>query len=366
MHILTLCLALGASVGSDDPQFEPVEARVFAIAGTDVQVSLPLPAVQEAPQRLAALQRTRGELLFAADMGSADVRLLVAGTPAGQFDAREWRRIGLGERMAGTFTWDEGHMAFSEGVRPLTLPYRDVDRQAFLVAAGAMLHVHVVALESGEGERFGRERFEQLVRGARFALVRRGAWDDLPAEYRELSHEACVRADSIGWLLGRAESPEATWLDHFTLAEHALSQQIAGLGVARHAQMAHDALAALPQPAREERMALALTLDALGLVQVMSGDVAAGAERIQRALAIVRELESRAQWAILADLALARAAQQDAEGVVRYLTQAYEGDPTVRARFARHVLFDPLRKDERVAPLLTLQRQGSPGRSLGR
>jgi hypothetical protein len=378
MILDALLLALQTPAAQAQPARAPAEARVFAVPGTDVQVRAALPGLIDVPERLAGLRKAQGEmLLYACDLGSPDVRVMLRGGPAATLPAEEWRRLGLGERNAGAGLFVVGRAACSELIRSLNPPYRDVDRQAFVVVAGAMVNLQVVALEHTDPEALGRGGFGALVEGLRYAVVRRGSWEDRPQRWLDLSHEACLRADGVAWLAEQAAAEKAGWIEHLALAEHATALRDATVDVAAHAEAARVHLAALEKPGRPERSALMLAQDLQGLALAHEGDgkqddahqreaLAHAEEHLRDALSIAKELGGVAEAGITADLALLRAAAHDAEGCAELLDAAFAQDPGLKARLVHDPLLDPVRNDERVAPLLKLPKPPPAGRQLGR
>ncbi len=364
---LLVCMALQGAVPVQTPAQPAVDpVSVLPVPGTDLAVRLEIAGLAYDPATVAGLRKNESDrLILTGTVGSKDHRLRVSGSPAGALDGAAWRKALLGDRIVGAGLFDVAGHACSETVRWLNPPYRDVDRQAFIVANGAFVHLHIVALENTDPEAFGRKSFDPIVASARFAVVRRGAWADLPARYLELSHEACTRADGLDWLAGLAGAEQAGWIERLVYTQHALAQRARDVDLAPHARAVLAHLGSIEQRTRSDRNCIMLAEDALGLALARAGDADGAWSHLQAALTVAKALDNGSQWGITMDLALARAAVGDVEGAFEHFADALDHDPWLRERSFRDPLFDPVRKDERIGPFLLPPRPPPQGQSLG-
>lgn len=344
--------------------------RTLAIAGTEVQVRLPLPGWHDDETRLKLLRQTGGEHVLATGTlgqpGTDDVRVTIMGGPAAGKSGDDCRKGVLGERLLGMGIGTVGGYASAQTIRSLNPPYREVDRHVFLVGADAMAHVQVIALEHEEPERFGDQGFEAIAKGARFAVVRRTAWDDLPARYLELSNAAAARTDGVAATRDAAAAPGAGWIEKLVALEHAHAVRstepyLIELGTAVRAE-----LAAKSARTREEDAGLLLAEDGLGLALLRAGQVDAAAAHIAAARELAPRFGDRCVAGVAADLACLCAAKKDVDGVVAALTEANAKDPAVRYKLMREPLMDPVRSEPRVDELLKILLKAPSNRRLGR
>jgi hypothetical protein len=143
----TLLLALTPSVALIGP---------FTVPLTDVQVRFDLPEWKEDALVLANLRKNGGEhVLTTGEIGSSALRLTLVGGPSRNKTSADCRAGLLGGRLTGMSQTEVEGYAAAETIRFLNPPYREVDRHAFIVTGGAMVHVQAIALEGEEVEKFG-------------------------------------------------------------------------------------------------------------------------------------------------------------------------------------------------------------------
>lgn len=337
------------------------------IAATDVQVRLTVPAWESDDARLALLRKNGGAHILAAGLfGAPELRVTFVGGPAHGMDGAACRAGVLGDRLLGMGVSEVAGFAVAATIRDLNPPYREIDRHAFLLGAGAMVHMQVIALEQADPEKFGDAGFEQILKSTRFAVVRRTDWDDLPERYLELSNAAARRTDGAAWLHTEAAKPGADWLTKMAALEHATASRSTEDWVI---QMGADVRAELmlkTERSRAEDAALLSIEDGLALALLRAGEIDAAQEHADVATRLATRFGDRTVASVSTTSACLRAVKKDADGVVTILTKANEVDPTLRYRLQAEKLLDPVREDERVADLLTVVLQRPSGRTIGR
>ncbi|MBL8861251.1 MAG: hypothetical protein JNK02_04485 [Planctomycetes bacterium] len=349
------------------PADEPVATRVLPIAATDVQVRLPLPGWRDDVERRELMRKSSGEYLLAAGwLGSDDVRVTIHGGPAPSLDGDACRKGALGDRLIGMGISTIAGFAAAERVHALNPPYREHDRHVFLIGAGALAHVQAIALEGEPPDEFPPEAFEAIARGARFAVVRRTAWDDLPAAYLELSHLAALRADGVAWLRERASAEGADWIVRLAATEHAHAAHVGEAWVAELARSLLTQLGARETRDRHEQAGLFLAEDGLALALARAGAHEEAAAHASRARSLAASFGARALAGVSATEACVAAARADADLVVKHLEAAYAQDPALRYRLQREPLLERVRADPRVTKLLEVKLAPRSGRSFGR
>lgn len=363
MLILATAVACLTSLSLDTPG----ATRTYSIAATDVQIRLPLPDWRVDEPRLELLRKGGGaHVLDAGYLGSTDdIRVTLIGGPAPEMDGEAARKGVLGDRLLGMGLSTVAGYATAQTIRTLNPPYREFDRHAFLLGANAMAHIQIVALEQGDPEKFGDAGFEKILSGARFAVVRRTAWDDLPPRYIELSNAASPRPDAIAWLREQAAAPGAGWIEKLVLVEHAHAARSTEPFTLELGTAVRTELLAKPTRTRAEDAGLLLAEDGLGLALLRAGDTAAAEEHLLAALTLASSFGDRAVAGVMTGLACARAAKKDVDGVVKLLEEAYAKDPSLRYRLQREPLIDPVRADPKVVEMLKIVLKAPSNRSLG-
>ncbi len=349
------------------PIFPAGTPMTLPVAATDVQVRLTVPAWETDDARLELLRRNGGAHILAAGFfGSPDLRVTLVGGPGQDMDGAACRQGVLGDRLLGMGTSEVAGFATAATIRDLNPPYREFDRHAFILGAGAMVHMQIIALEQGEPEKFGDARFEEILSSVRFAVLRRTDWDDLPERYLELSNTAAHRTDGAAWLHEQAAKPGAGWPAKLAALEHAHAERSTEDWLI---QMGADVRAELmmkPERTRAEDAALLTIEDGLTLALLRAGEIDAAQEHLDAAVLLASRFSARTVASVSTTVACLRAAKKDADGVALLLTKAYEVDPALRYRLLRETLLDPVREDKRIAELLKVALQRPSGRTLGR
>lgn len=336
------------------------------ITATDVQIRFTAPAWDSDPARAELLEKTAGKHLLAAGFfGSNDVRVTIIGGPASDVDGDACRKAVLGDRLLGMGIATVAGFATAATIRELNPPYREFDRHAFVLGAGAMAHVQIVALEQGDPERFGDARFEALLASVRFAVLRRTDWDDMPEAYLELSNAAAARADGPAWLRERAQKPGASWITKLAAVEHAHAIRSTEDYVLELGGEVRAELLSKPERTHAEDAGLLLAEDGLAMALLRAGEIDAAQEHLEIAIALATRFSPRTIASIAASTACLRATKKDTDGVVAILTKAYEQDPSLRYRLQHEPLLEPVRGDARMAELLKVVLQMRSGRQLG-
>jgi len=364
--MLTLAPAVFAALAFSSVE-TPVSPLTLSIASTDVQVRLPIEGWIDDPIRLGLLRRSGGEFVLAAGyIGSDDLRITIHGGPVPSMDGAKARQGALGDRLLGMGLSTISGYAAAKTMRQLKAPYREFDRHVFMIGAGALAHVQVIALEGEDPEKFGDARFEQVVGDSRFAVVRRTDWDDLPARYLELSHAAAMQKDGAGWLLVQANLETADWIVKLAAFEHAVAAQSKDEDVLVLGGEIRSHLISREERTREENAALLLVEDGLGLTQLRTGDAENAPEHLALALELAQKFGPRAVARMSLSLACVPAQKKDADGVVTLLEAAYAVEPALRYRFQHEPLLAPVHDDPRVQKLLEVRLDAKSNRSLGR
>jgi hypothetical protein len=281
-------------------------------------------------------------------------------------DGDACRKGVLGDRLLGMGVADVAGYATAQTIRYLNPPYREIDRHAFLLGANTMAHLQVIALEQADPEQFGDAKFKAILESARFAVVRRTAWDDLPERYLELSSTASRREGGAAWLRERATAPDADWITKLAAAEHAHAQRSTEAYVAELDAAVRAELSAKSERTRAEDAGLLLAEDGLALAYLRAGDPAAAEAHVNAAVALAPKFGAHAEASVAMTVAFLRAAKKDIDGVVALLAEMNAADPALRYRLMREPLLDPVRADERVSEELKILLKAPTNRKLGR
>lgn len=341
-----MALALLGSAPAIDA--EVVSGRV---AGTSIGFALSVNDFPRDDVGLTALRKTYGETAVWRGLrqpGDTTVNII---TVHGKIHtSAEWRDIILGNKKVGAGLFDIDGTACAEQVRELTFPYRSVGWHAYVTAHDACVDVHAFTTAKGDELGITKDEFEKIVKSVRFAIVRRGAWNDFSERYLELSRQALASDDGIAWLKEQlASAPKDDRAAALALAEHMMEAKADPAELVKAFTLAAAPSASAEKPSAKLVFARALALDGLGVASLQLGKPEEALARLleSRELGTTASLTARA--GIAYDLAAAYAANKDVEHAMQQLKIAVALEPIWLGFAARDSLFDAVRAEPAFA-----------------
>lgn len=225
---------------------------------------------------------------------------------------------------------------------------------AFVVAGGYAFDLSFSAsIEPGRPDKLTREYFEQVVRSIRFALVRRGTWDDLPGEVIDLMSETAFCLPTwIDCMEHRTKERADDWAVHFVMAE-----MLKHVGAPEKAQAeayarAITLLEVRKDPPRLERFVRVLAEDGLGLALADMDKVAESIPHFRKGYDVASELDVPARAGLAYNLACSYARVADGEKAVEFLKKAVAVDGSYLKRATEDRDFAKVREDKTFQDLL--------------
>ncbi len=218
------------------------------------------------------------------------------------------------------------------------------DYHAYTCAAGYCFDLHVSRISPDGQEGLPRAEFERIVQTMRILLLRRG-W----AEYYpdELGYQMTLAALSgpgrQGWKVNYLPKHAGEWTANFVEAEFLhndrapLEQQIACY------EQALEQLGKLEKPGPKERFGWAMACDGLSLALYDGKRFADSIAPLQKACALLTELDRRERAPLFYNLACAQALTKHDKEALAALQKAIEVEPRFRDNAAKDEDFAALR-----------------------
>lgn len=354
MTLLAFLAASTLSLASVEPK-----DVIFRAGGTYLNVKLELDGFETDVKGFDALRRRYRD--FAVAYGQVAPKgvtfsILASLDDTGGATSADWRKRTLANTLAGAGLFEVQGVACSEQARDIGEPFVQTSLHAFALAGDRMFDLHVNFIAEKDKPLVARADFERMVAGARFAIVRRGAWAEYGAPTLAAMHEHLAQGPSgLEALRERAKAADAAPSVHFALAELARSRTI---GAAKPEELlelhraAANAYAALAQPSASDTFERAVALDGEGLA-LLDLDRAQDASN---PLAIARELlastQSTARGPIAYDLACAQARAGEAKLALATLAEAVALEERFRAQAAADKDFATLKDDAAFVELV--------------
>lgn len=210
------------------PVAAPPTATVLHMATTGVAVRLELPEFVPDPAVLTSLKRRFGDRGLMQGKLRGDSTILVVSAYGELRSSQEWRASLMAGRLAGLGQFDVGATACTEASKELEAPYSNLSWHAFLTMADTCFDVTIGSLAKDGVAPFMRADLDALVKSARFAIVRLGQWEDMPAAVLEHMQAGLARPerDAATFLAERAKSADGGWACALAAAEIGMRMQM--------------------------------------------------------------------------------------------------------------------------------------------
>ncbi|MDZ4773522.1 MAG: hypothetical protein SGI72_10350 [Planctomycetota bacterium] len=210
-----LALALQAPVA------KPMQPVVLQQATTGAAVRLELPDFESDDVVITSLRRRYADRAIAQGKLRGDGTIMVVSAYGEVKPSGEWRKSLMTGKLAGLGQFDVGTTACTEATRDLEAPYVNLSWHAFPTFADTAFDIAIGTLAKDGVSPISRADFEQMIKSARYAVIRLGTFDDMPAPVLEHMHTALMRAenDSAAFLAGMSKATTDDWACALAAAE---------------------------------------------------------------------------------------------------------------------------------------------------
>lgn len=268
----------------------------------------------------------------------------------------EWRKRTLANTLTGAGVFEVQGIACSEHIREIGDPFVQTSWHAFALAGDRVFDLHVNFIAEKDKPLLARADFERMVAGTRFAIVRRGTWDELSAPTLALMHEHLAQGPGgLAALRERARAADATPSVHFALAELARARTTGAPAPAELLELhraAATAAASVAQPSAHDTFERAVALDGEGIALLDLDRPQDALVPLASARDLLGSTASTARGPIAYDLACAQARAGDAKSALATLAQAVALDERFRAQAAADKDFASLKDDAAFVELV--------------
>lgn len=348
---LAIPMAIPAAIGADD-----VVARVST---TGMAVRLALPDFVPDPLVMTALKRRladRAVLQGTAANREGTVKVVAAFGET--LTSEQWRERLLEGQLVGVGKFETGPVACTERTNALQPPYVEVVWHAFPTAADTTFDLSFSILHKGDESAVTRADFESIVSGARYAVLRLGEWDAMPAAVLERMHAGFTHGGSdesaggAAWLAQESQTAKDGWACALAAHEVGMREAMEAAPRLELCDRVIEALSKVEQPDEPTRFALLTASTGRGLAL-------RDLDRLDDALAELKSARKNAQdhgpiavSAAAYYLATAHAARKEAPAAVAALRDAIAGNADWREHTKRDQHFATIGNDADLLELL--------------
>ena len=355
----------GATPGTPLPVVPAEKDTVVArVPGSFLHVAIDIPGFttdERNAKILARIFADRGVLVGAIPSKLTSIELIA--TKLGQETKTDeaWRDENLKDSGAH---WDEFDAAgFACGEISMSLDGSGShDVHAFFVRGGYEFDLHMGETTTGERkEALSRDGFVKMLGTLRFAVVRRGTWEQMPQATLDVMHQAINRKDGWKpWLKERAESARDDYATQFAAAEVSMHFGAPAGELMPYYQRTIEILDARRTPtaplSAPETLALAASEDGLGIALLDAGEPEKAILHFKRALEVAHDLTAPIRAGVTYNLACAHARLGHEEIAITLLLDAEDAQPGALTRASNDKDFDKLRQSKRFLEILSGKR----------
>jgi hypothetical protein len=337
-----------ALLGKDD-----VVARMST---TGMAVALEIPGCRADEAVMKGLTRRMNDRgLYAGKLPDNKTTVKVVTAYGEMNSAKEWRDRLLGDQIVGAGQFDVGAVACTEHSHDLEPPFAELGWHAFMTAGDTVFDFTLFTLRNGDDSPVKKADFERIVKGARFAVLRLGGWDEMPEAVlthmqSAFAHDGEKGDGGAAWLAGQCKPGD--WACALAAEEVGLHEK---MDAAKRLELCDSAIAdlgKLASPGKTEEFA-ALTAESARAIALRDqgkfDDALAAVTKAQGAAATRGVI---AKSALVYDLATIQAGKKDAGAAVTALKKAIEGNPDWRAYATHDPSFMPIGADKALFALL--------------
>lgn len=233
------------------------------------------------------------------------------------------------------------------------------DYHAFFVRGGYQFDLHVgESLTSERRETITREALVKMLETLRFAVVRRGTWEQMPEATLDVMHQAIIRKEGWkAWLKERSEAASDDYATQFAAAEVSrhfgvpVGEQIPFYR--RTIEILDAKIAAKEQLSAKENLALATSEDGFALALLDSGEPEKAIPHLERALQVAHDLTAPIRAGVTYNLACAHARLGHEEIAIARLIESESTQPGALNRARVDKDFDTIRQSKRLQDILS-------------
>jgi hypothetical protein len=338
-----------APLGKDD-----LVARM-STTGMAVALELPGSTVDEAVMKgLTRRMNDRG--VYSGKLPDKKSTVKVVTAYGETKSSKEWRDRLLGDQLVGAGQFDVGPFACTEHNHDLEPPFAEIGWHAFMTAGDTVFDFTLFTLRSGDESPVKKADFERIVKGARFAVLRLGGWDEMPAAVltrmqSAFAHEA-EKGDTSGaaWLAG--ECAKGDWACALAAEEVGLHEK---MDAAKRLELCDSVIADLGKVSasgKTEEFALLTAQSGRALALRDAGKFDDALAAVTKARDAAGAYGAIAKSALAFDLATIHAGRKDAPAAVAALREAIAGNPDWRAYAIHESAFMPIGEDKALFALL--------------
>ena len=359
--LLAAAILLASVQDAPPAKKDTVVARV---PGSFLHVAIDIPGFTLDDRNATILRKIfadRGVLVGAVPSKLASVELLASKVVEATQTDESWRDENLSDsgtrwkqfEAAGTACGELSMMIDGSGSH---------DFHSFFVRGGFQFDLHVGETTTKERqETITKEDFVKMLESLRFAVVRRGTWEQMPEAALDVMHQAIVRKDGWkAWLKERSETAKDDYATQFAAAEVSrhfgaqVEEQIPLYG--RAIELLDARISAKEPLSSKENLALAASEDGLAIALLDSGEPEKALPHLERALRVAQDLTAPIRAGVAYNLACAHARLGHEEHAVARLLESESMEPGAIVRARTDKDFDKIRQSKAFQAILNTDR----------
>ncbi len=350
-------IGLLVAAASLSPALTGKDDVVARMSTTGMAVALELPGCKTDDAVMKGLSRRMSDRgVYAGKLPDSKTTVKVQTAYGETNTSKEWRDRLLGEQIVGAGQFDVGSFACTEHNHDLEPPFADLGWHAFMTAGDTVFDFTLFTLRNGDESPVKKADFERVVKGARFAVLRLGGWDEMPQSVLTRMQSAFAhdgeKGDTSGaaWLAGQCAKGD--WACALAAEEVGLHEK---MDAAKRLELCDSVIADLGKAGSSGKA------EQFALFTAQSGRALAlrDAGKFEDALAAVTKVRDAAgadgtiaKSTLAYDLATIHAGRKDAVAAVAALKEALAANPDWRAYAPHDVAFKPIGEDRALITLL--------------
>ncbi|MFN0009495.1 MAG: TPR end-of-group domain-containing protein [Planctomycetota bacterium] len=326
---------------------ERQSAVIARLPGSFVHIRLEIPGFTEDDRNAKILKNLLGEravIAGAIPAAFTSFEVMADREKDSKLTNEQWRDQNLEGSGSRWKEFDAAGMACGEHTAMID-GSGSHDLHAFAVLGGYRIDVHAgESLTATRKAAFTREEFTRILETLRLAVVRRGAWHQMPDEALDLMNSALRRADWRAWMDELAKKTPDDYAIPFATAELLRHEEAPPAEPIPYYTRAIELLAAKKGATAKETLAYATCEDGLALALLDSNEPAKAIPHLEKGLAIAGDLTAPVRGGIAYNLACAHARLGHEDEAVARLLESEGWAPGALQRAKIDKDFDSIRK----------------------